>query len=71
MYDIWNIRHVIADCLIDLNLNKLTSKVLDLSTPQELITKLIAIIETKAKQNQRHDVLERLYFSGLIYGTGR
>lgn len=61
-------RAVIADCLSDLGLHECAKKVIKLNTSQELIKKFLNIIEKEATKLERHDVLERLYFSGLIYG---
>ena len=67
-YDIWKERSVIADCLDDLDLPNLAKEALEKSANGKLMERLLDIIEFKAKKQNRHDVLERLYFAGLIYG---
>lgn len=66
-YAVWSERSVISDCLVDLGMKDLSKKV-SLTTSQELISKFLNIIEREAKKLDRHDVLERLHFAGLIYG---
>lgn len=67
-YSRWNERHIIADCLHDLGLKELAPKAIHPDTSQELISKFLTIIESTAKKLNKHDVLERLCFAGLIYG---
>ncbi len=67
-YAIWSERSVIADCLHDLGMKDLAPQAVKASTSPELISKFLNIIESTAKKLKRHDVLERLYFAGLIYG---
>lgn len=59
----WNNNMVIADCLKDLRMEELIDRSNNMQT-----NRLLTIIESKAKKLNRHDVLERLYFAGLIYG---
>lgn len=59
----WNNNMVIADCLKDLRMEDLIDRSNNMQT-----NRLLTIIESKAKKLNRHDVLERLYFAGLIYG---
>lgn len=62
----WREDMVIADCLDDLGLNEL-AKTVNSKTPGQKM-EFVSIIQAKARQLQRHDVLERLYFANLIYG---
>lgn len=59
----WNNNMMIADCLKDLGLGDLIDRSNNMQSKQYL-----SIIESKAKKLNRHDVIERLYFAGLIYG---
>lgn len=67
-YAIWSERSVIADCLRTMGLNLMADKAINPTTPQEIINKFLNIIEKEAKVAKRHDVLDQLYFAGLIYG---
>lgn len=67
-YAIWKDRSVIADCLRLMGLNVMADKAIQMATPQELINKFLHIIEKEARVAQRHDVLETLYFAGLVNG---
>jgi hypothetical protein len=67
-YAIWSERSVIADCLKTMGLDIMAKKAIDPETPQEIINRFLLIIEKEAKVAQRHDVLDQLYFAGLIYG---
>jgi hypothetical protein len=67
-YAIWNERSIIADCLKDLGFEDLAKKAMQSTTTQELIKKFLTIIEREAAAIKRQDVLEQLYFAGLIYG---
>lgn len=60
---------LIEDCFNDLNLKHLASKVrkLDERNSNELC-KYVKIVESIAQKNNRHDVIERLYFANLVYG---
>lgn len=65
-YSSWSERTVVADCLLDLGMKKLASKAILPATPQELINQFLNIIKREACKVQKHDVLERLYYAGLI-----
>ncbi len=67
-YAIWSERSAIADCLSMIGKEDLAKRAVQPSTSQELIKKFLHIIEREATQTNRQDVLERLYFAGLIYG---
>lgn len=67
-FAIWNERSTVADCLRDLGMDELAQKAMKPCTTQELIKKFLTIIEREANKLKKHDVLERLYFAGLIYG---
>ena len=57
-------RSIIADCLRDLGMHDLAKEALK----EGQITKFVSIIQKSADKLQHTDVLERLYFAGLIYG---
>jgi len=67
-YAIWSDRSVIADCLRTMGLDIMAAKAVHPETSQELINSFLNIIEKEAKVAKRHDVLDQLYFAGLIYG---
>ena len=67
-FAIWSERSVIADSLRDLGMDDFAKKALLPDTGFELINKFLSIIEIEARKLKRHDVLERLYFAGLVYG---
>lgn len=69
-YEIWRKRTVIVDCLSSLGKKCLSKKLM--KSPLNIHThdKYLSIIKNIANKTNRHDVLERLYFAGLIYGTG-
>lgn len=67
-YAMWSERSVIADALNSLGMKDLSTKAINPSTSGELISKFLNIIEREANRLKRHDVLEQLYFAGLVYG---
>ena len=67
-YATWSDRIVIADCLRTMNLNLMAEKAINPNTSQEIINKFLTIIEKEARVAKRHDVLEQLYFAGLVCG---
>lgn len=67
-YAIWNERVVISDCLKTMGLDLMAKKAMQPETSQEIIQRFLHIIEKEAKVAKRHDVLDALYFAGLIYG---
>lgn len=67
-YSTWKERSVIADCLREIGLNTCAKKALDFDTSHIIVGRFLDIIVQEAKAANRHDVLEHLYFSGLIYG---
>lgn len=69
-YERWSDQSLIADCLRDLGMNELALKVISNSESVEIIDKYLSIIEKVAKKRKHSDVLERLYFAGLIYSKG-
>lgn len=66
-YDIWNERSVVADCLRKIGLTDLASEVHTQPINGDII-KFIHLIQEIAEKNKDNDVLDRLYFAGLIYG---
>lgn len=66
-YAIWSDRYVIANCLDDLGMKLQAKLAIKPETSQETISMFLSIIETTAKKLKRHDVLEQLYFAGLVY----
>ena len=67
-YAIWRERHVIVDCLRDLELPVPSKEIMKSTAPHELVDYVLRIIQREAKLLKRHDVLERLSFAGLVYG---
>lgn len=67
-YSTWNERTTIHDCLESLGFNDLAVMAHDSLLSQEIIDEFLLIIKHEAKKRKAHDVLEQLYFSGLIYG---
>lgn len=67
-FAIWRERSTIAECLRDLDMPILAVKSMKDSATRELIDSFLNIIWREANRLQRHDVLERLFFAGLIYG---
>ena len=67
-FAIWKERSTIAECLRDLDMPVLAAKSTHKSATNELIDSFLHIITREANRLQRHDVLERLFFAGLIYG---
>jgi hypothetical protein len=67
-YDEWDKRRTIADCLRTLGLNVMADAATLLTTSSEIINKFLTIIKKEAQIAKRHDVLEQLYFAGLVYG---
>ena len=67
-YAIWSQRSTIADCLQDLDMPVLAVKAMKPTATRELIDSFLHIIQREANRLQRHDVLERLFFAGLVYG---
>lgn len=67
-YTQWKERSIIADCLTWMGFNALAKKALDFSTSREILDTYLSIIESAAKLEQRHDVLDTLYFAGLVNG---
>jgi hypothetical protein len=63
-----NKRKTIAACLKTMGLNVMADKATLLSTSSEIIDNFLSIIQQEALIAKRHDVLEQLYFSGLVYG---
>lgn len=66
-YEIWNERSVISDCLRKLGLASLASEVHTQPLNGDIIV-YIHLIQEIAEKNKDNDVLDRLYFAGLIYG---
>jgi len=67
-FAIWKERSTVAECLRDLDMPILAVKSMQESATNELIDSFLHIIQREANRLQRHDVLERLFFAGLIYG---
>lgn len=67
-YAIWKERSVIADCLNDLNMPELAKEVHKAPVNGGIISKYLDIITRTADKVKHSDVLDRLYFAGLIYG---
>lgn len=65
---IWKERIIISNCLDSLGKEELSKIAINPATTQEIINKFLNIIEKEAKATNRHDVLNQLYFAGLIYG---
>lgn len=66
-YAIWKERSIIADCLRDLGLSDLATQ-LHTPTCNGDIMPYIHLIQKIADKTKNNDVLDRLYFAGLIYG---
>ena len=60
--------NVVAMCLDQLGLNHLTKKLLKVGFQSSTLDKYLSIIKNTAEKKNNIDVLERLNFSGLIYG---
>ncbi len=67
-FAIWKERSVIADCLVDVGLPELAKEVHNAPANVGIISKYLDIITRTADKIKHSDVLERLYFAGLIYG---
>lgn len=67
-YEIWNQRVVIHDCLHQLGQVEMAKGVHTADFTGDIIGKYINLIKEIAEKNKDNDVLDRLYFSGLIYG---
>jgi hypothetical protein len=67
-YAIWSERSVIADCLRKLGLDKLANGVHTPDIKEDIIANYVNLIKMIAEATKDNDVLDRLYFAGLIYG---
>jgi hypothetical protein len=61
-------RFVISECLSQLGLDRCATMAKKADVHHELINRFLAIIIKLAKEKNRQDVLEQLYFAGLVYG---
>jgi hypothetical protein len=66
-YAIWSDRQLIADSLRELNFTHLAKVAINPKTSQVLINEFVTIIEIRARELKRHDVIESLEFAALIY----
>jgi hypothetical protein len=64
-----NERFVLADCFHSLGMKKLSQDIM-INTKKGIIDKYLSIIVKEAHKRSNLDVLERLYFAGLIYDQG-
>lgn len=65
-YNSWIARSKIADCLRDLGMPDLAKDTMKATTSNDIVKQFLHIIKSKAKMLKRQDVLERLYFYGLV-----
>ena len=63
-------RYVIQECLNKYGYQSLAIDVVKTISNNERIKDYLIIIQREAKANKDEEVLERLYFAGLIYGKG-
>ena len=67
-YTTWNQKSVIADCLRSLGYNNLADQVHKSPPIGNVFHEYIKVTKELAEHSKDTDVLDRLYFSGLIYG---
>ena len=67
-YQIWSQGVVIADCLRKYGLNDMASDLHKQAHDGDKITGYVNLINRIATSYKDNDVLDRLYFAGLIYG---
>jgi hypothetical protein len=67
-YVAWKDKAVIADCFRDLDMNDLAIEVIETSVNVGIIDKYLSIIMKTVNKVKYEDVLDRLYFAGLIKG---
>lgn len=66
-YNFWNQKMIVAECLRSLGFENLAQH-LHKSSGFKEIDEYTKLAEKLAQYHQNTDVLDRLYFSGLIYG---
>jgi len=67
-YSTWSTLSTIADALRDLGLKDKADEMMVSLSNKGIIDKYLSIIIKAADKDKHADVLERLYFAGLIYG---
>jgi hypothetical protein len=67
-YAIWSDKVVIADCLRKLGEEAKAIAIHTEKYNRDIINDYIKLIKDIAKERKDEDVLDRLYFAGLIYG---
>lgn len=68
LYNLWNQRAVLADCLTAFGLKDLAALVHKAPINSDISDECVALIRKLAKNNNDSEVIERLCFAGLIYG---
>jgi hypothetical protein len=67
-YSIWNEKSIISDCFRKLGYAKLADQVHKNDMSGDIMESYIKLLANTARATKRHDVLEVLCYSGLIYG---
>lgn len=67
-YEIWNQKSVLADCLRSLGYKKLADQVHKSSPVGNIIDDYAKLTKALAEYSKDTEILDRLCFSGLIYG---
>lgn len=67
-YNIWNQKSVLADCLRALGYKNLAEQVHKSPPIGNILNEYIKVTKELAEYSKDADILERLFFSGLIYG---
>lgn len=67
-FEMWSIRSVIADCFKDLGLVNIANQAIQIPANDGIIDEYVAIIKNEAERKKDSNILDRLYFAGLING---